>query len=220
MNGEDKVMADNFLESRFDDFRKAKKQTVIRQTGHSLDTLLIKNRSYRGYDPTRVVSIETLRMIVGVNNKIPSARNQQVLRFKLVTRDSGSSEVLQHIKLGGALPELHLPFPGTEPEAFIIVCTTVPENRMVDIDAGISVQSMLLKTVEMGLNGIIIGAFNKEAIIKAFELPYEPLLIIAIGQGNECIRLAEIGENDDHKYYRREGTHYVPKVKTDDLIIP
>jgi len=213
-------MADNFLESRFDALHSAKKHTVIRQVGQSLDSLLLKNRSYRGYDKSQVVSLETLKMIVEVNNKIPSARNQQVLRFKLVTRDNGAEQVLQNIKLGAALPELNLPFPGSEPEAFIIVCSTVEENKMVDVDAGISIQSMLLKAVELGYNGIIIGAFNKSAIKASFQLPCEPLLILAIGKGNESIRLTEIHENEDHKYYRVDGTHYVPKVKVDELLLP
>lgn len=213
-------MADNYLESKFDELHKAKRQTVIRQVGQSLDTLLLKNRSYRGYDHQQKVSIETLKTIVGVNNKIPSARNQQVLRFKLVNAENGAALILENIKMGGALPELHLPFEGTEPEAFIIVCSNIPENKMVDIDAGISVQSMLLKAVELGLRGLIIGAFNKEKIIQALQLPYEPLLILAIGKGNENIRLTEISEDEDHRYYRKDGTHYVPKIRMEDLIIP
>lgn len=213
-------MADNYLESKFDELHKAKRQTVIRQVGQSLDTLLLKNRSYRGYDHQQKVSIETLKTIVGVNNKIPSARNQQVLRFKLVNAESGAASILENIKMGGALPELHLPFEGTEPEAFIIVCSSIPENKMVDIDAGISVQSMLLKAVELGLRGLIIGAFNKEKITQTLQLPYEPLLILAIGKGNENIRLTEISEGEDHRYYRKDGTHYVPKVRMEDLIIP
>ena len=213
-------MADNYLESKFDELHKAKRQTVIRQVGQSLDTLLLKNRSYRGYDHQQKVSIETLKTIVEVNNKIPSARNQQVLRFKLVNAENGAALILENIKMGGALPELHLPFEGTEPEAFIIVCSNIPENKMVDIDAGISVQSMLLKAVELGLRGLIIGAFNKEKIIQALQLPYEPLLILAIGKGNENIRLTEISEGEDHRYYRKDGTHYVPKVRMEDLIIP
>ena len=78
---------------------------------------------------------------------------------------------------------------------------------------------MLLKATEMKLNGICIGAFNAAAITQALSLPYPPLLIIAIGKGIEDIRLVEISEEESHAYYRNEGTHYVPKVKLDDLII-
>lgn len=213
-------MADNYLESKMEELRQqVQRKTASKGTARPLDTLLTRNRSYRGYDKKVVVTRDTLSKIVAVNAKTPSARNQQVLRFKLVTRDSGAEKVLENIKLGGALPELHLPFPGTEPEAFIIVCSTVAENKLVDIDLGISAQSMLLRAVEMGLNGIIIGAFNKAAITKEFGLELEPLLIIAIGKGAEEIRLKSISEGEDQKYYREEGVQYVPKLRAEELIL-
>lgn len=213
-------MADNFLENKFEELRAPKKQkTIIKQVGQSLDSLLIKNRSHRGYSHNVVISREMLQRLVSVNTKIPSARNQQCLRFKLVTQDSGADIVLENIKLGGALPELHLPYPGTEPQAFIIICSTQAESKLVDIDLGISVQSMLLKAVELGLNGIIIGAFNKARLQEAFQLPYEPVLILAIGKGIEHIQLVDIDESESHNYYRQDNIHYVPKVKIDNLII-
>ena len=213
-------MADNYLENRYDElFGSGRKKTVVKHVGQSLDTLLKKNRSYRGYDKKTLVTQEQLRKIVAVNTLLPSGRNQQALRFKLVTHDTGAEKVLANIKLGGALPELHLPFEGTEPEAFIIICSTVPENKILDIDLGISAQSMLLKAVEMGLNGIMIGAYNKENIKKEFDLPYEPVLIVAIGKGTENIRLVEINEDESHKYYRQDGVHFVPKVKLEQLIL-
>lgn len=213
-------MADNFLENKLEELRAPKKQkTIIKQVGQSLDSLLIKNRSHRGYSHDVVISREMLQRLVSVNTKIPSARNQQCLRFKLVTQDSGANIVLENIKLGGALPELHLPYPGTEPQAFIIICSTQAESKLVDIDLGISVQSMLLKAVELGLNGIIIGAFNKARLQEAFQLPYEPVLILAIGKGIEHIQLVDIDESESHNYYRQDNIHYVPKVKIDNLII-
>ena len=213
-------MADNYLENRYDElFGSGRKKTVVKHVGQSLDSLLKKNRSYRGYDKNTKVSLEQLKKIVAVNTLLPSGRNQQALRFKLVTHDTGAEKVLANIKLGGALPELHLPFEGTEPEAFIIICSTVPENKILDIDLGISAQSMLLKAVEMGLNGIMIGAYNKEIIKKEFDLPYEPVLIVAIGKGTENIRLVEINEDESHKYYRQDGVHFVPKVKLEQLIL-
>ena len=142
-----------------------------------------------------------------------------MLRFKLVTKDTGAEHVLKNIVLGGALPELHLPFAGTEPEAFIVVCSVIAETRMVSIDMGISVQSMLLKAVDMGLNGIIIGAFNKTAVMQALQLPYEPALIVAIGKGNENIQCVPIHSHENHNYYRQDNVHYVPKVMVEDLIL-
>ena len=210
-------MADNYLEKKMEEYR-SRSVAPKRPSATSLNRLLLLNRSHRGYDQRRVVTLDELRRIVSVNTRIPSARNQQCLRFRMVTADEAQL-VLPHIKLGSALPDLHLPTKGTEPQAFIIVCSTIEENKWVDMDLGISAQSMLLKGTEMGLNGICIGAFNAQAITKAFALPYTPLLVIAIGKGAEQIQLTEIAEGDSHTYYRKEGIHYVPKVKLDDLLI-
>ncbi len=212
-------MADGYLEKRYEEvFGKGAKKSVVKHA--SIETLMEKNRSYRGYNKDFVVKQDMLERIVAVNTKIASAKNQQVLRFKLVTRETGAGTILQNMKLGGLLPELHLPFPGTEPEAFIIMCSTVPENRFVDIDLGIAAQSMLLKASEMGLNGIMIGAFNKAKIIEAFQLPYEPLLLLAIGKGMETIKLQPVDEGSNLAYYREEsGVQYVPKIRSEQLII-
>lgn len=210
-------MADNYLEKKMEEYR-SRSAAPKRPSTVSLNRLLLLNRSHRGYDQRRVVSIEELRRIVSVNTRIPSARNQQCLRFRMVTKDEAHL-VLPHIKLGSALPELHLPIEGTEPQAFIIVCSTIEENKWVDMDLGISAQSMLLKATEMGLNGICIGAFNAQAITDAFALPHTPLLIVAIGKGAERIQLTEISAEESHTYYRTDGVHCVPKVKLDDLII-
>ena len=195
----------------------ASRQTSATKRGVTLDKLLRKNRSHRGYDSSYEVREDQLRRIIEVNTKTPSAMNQQVLRFRPVLKDE-AHKLLPHIRLGGALPELKLPLAGEEPNAFIVVCSDVT-GRYVDIDLGISAQSMLLKAAEIGLNGICIAAFNHEAVKEALRLNIEPVLIIAIGRGKEKIELIEISADEPHTYYRRDGVHYVPKVKLDDLII-
>ncbi len=212
-------MADDYLGRKMEEYRArpGSKPAACRPSA-TLDRLLLQNRSYRGYDSRFLVRADQLRRIIGVNTKIPSARNQQVLRFRPVLAGE-APKVLAAIRLGGALPELGLPLPGTEPNAFIIICTTVAESRYVDIDLGISAQSMLLQAAAIGLNGICIGAFDRERIRREFLLEYEPLLILAIGKGIEKIELTQIGADDNHNYYRRDGIHYVPKVCLEDLIL-
>ena len=185
----------------------------------SLDTLFEKNRSYRGFKKDFVVTHDMLKRIVNVNTKIASGKNQQVLRFKLVTKGDDADFVLKNIKLGGMLPELHLPYEGTEPEAFIIICTSAPETKIIDIDLGISMQSMSLKATEMGLNCVMICAFNKVNLVEHFGLKHEPLAILAVGKGAEKIKLQTISVDESRAYYRIDGVHYVPKVKLDDILI-
>ena len=211
-------MADNYLEKRYEETLGCNRPKVKR-IGHTVDELLLRNRSHRGYNKNYVVSRAELERIVGVCSRIPSGCNQQVLRFYLVTRDSGADRVLPLVRMGAALPELHLPFPGTEPEAFIVCCSTVKENKLVDIDLGIALQSMALKAVEMGLNTLMIGAFNREKLQEVLQLPLEPLMLLAVGKGTDRIELVPTDADAPRAYYRRDGIHYVPKVKASELLL-
>lgn len=208
-------MADNYLEKRMEDYRN---QQPSKRKVQTLRRLLLHNRSYRGYDASFKVRPDQLHRIIEVATLCPSARNQQVLRFRPVVSDE-ADKVLPHIRLGGALPELNLPFAGTEPNAFVVICSTVEESHYVAIDLGIVAQSMLLQATEMGLGGICIGAFDHKAIKESLALPYDPVLVVAIGRPAEKIELREVDEGESLTYYREDGVHYVPKIKIDNLII-
>ena len=207
-------MADNYLEKRQEELASSQRTVVVRKHP-SLDTLLRRNRSYRGYDPARRVTQEELRDLVGVVGFTASGMNRQVLRFRIVPE---ADKILPHITLGAALPDEHLPKPGMEPSAFLVVCSTVPEDKVVDIDLGFAAQSILLKATEMGLGGIFILNFRKEAVKEALGLALEPVAIIAIGKPAESVFLLP-SDGDKLQYYRKEGIHYVPKLKTEHLII-
>ena len=218
-------MADNYLEKKFEEFYSGKKPSV-KHPGVSLDALLTRNRSCRGFDKSYRVHRLQLERIAGVCCKVASAMNRQPLRFRLVTAaDEGTGTgrpcelVLRSLRLGGALPELHLPFPGTEPEAFIIICSAVPEDRYVDMDLGIAAQSMLLKATEMGLAGVIVCAFGREALKRDLALPLDPLAVIAIGRSAEKHELRTVPAGDSLTYYREDGVHVVPKLGWQDLLI-
>lgn len=211
-------MADNYLEKRYEETLGSQKPKVKR-IGHTMDELLLRSRSHRGYNKAYKVSRAELERIVSVCTKLPSACNQQALRFWLVTHDSGADQVLHLIKMGAALPELHLPTPGTEPEAFIICCSTSAETPLVDVDLGIALQSMALKAVEMGLNTLIIGAFNRNKLREVLGLPYAPLMILAVGKGTDHIELKLTDADAPRAYWRENGVHYVPKVRLDELIL-
>ena len=210
-------MADNYLEKRQEELAHAQK-TVIRRNHLSLDTLLRRNRSYRGFSGGVSVSEAQLRELVGVVPLVASGMNRQPLRFRLVF---GADTALVHplVKLGAALPEEHLPHPGMEPPAYIVVCSSVPEDKVVDIDLGIAAQSMLLKATEMGFGGIFILNFRREALKEALGLPLEPLAVIGLGKPAETIFLVPGASPDALTYYRKDGVHYVPKLSVDQLII-
>lgn len=210
-------MADNFLEKRMEKYRShSTASSSVKKDG--LASLLLKNRSTRGYDASYLVRADQLRRIVAVNSKVASARNRQPLRFRLVTSDE-ACKVLPFIRMGAGLKELRLPLEGTEPNAFIVVCSAIEPRNSTYVDLGISAQSMLLQAVEIGLNGLCIMDFDAAELVDSLRLPYKPLLVIAVGKSGEKVKLVEINEEDDHAYYRKEGVHYVPKVVVEDLII-
>lgn len=209
-------MADNYLGKKMEDFLSGK--TAAPKRVMNLAKLVAKNRSYRGYDNSFVVRADQLRRIMEVVPMCPSAKNQQVLRLRAVLSDE-ADKVLPHIRLGGALRELKLPLPGTEPRAFIVICSTVAEDKYVNMDIGIIAQTMLLQATEIGLNGICIGAFDHAAVQQSLNLPYQPLLILAIGKGSESIKLISISESESHNYYRQDGVHIVPKLSLPDILL-
>ena len=212
-------MADNYLEKRYEEvFGKDAGRKHAPQRP-SLDTLLLHNRSYRGFDRDYVVHRRQLDAMIAVNTKVASSVNMQRLRFRPVVKGPEADAVNKYIRMGRGLPHLQLPFPGREPEAFIIVCSIAAENPGIDIDLGISVQSMLLKAVEMGLGGLIIRNFDREPVREALALPYEPICVIAVGKPAEQIELVPVHEGEQLQYYRRDGVHYVPKLTAEDLTL-
>ena len=209
-------MADNYLEKRAEELRSARPRVV--RNHPSLESLLKRNRSYRGYDASRVVTEADLLHLLQVVPWVGSGMNAQPLRFKLVL-GADTAKVHPLVKLGAALPEEHLPHPGEEPSAYIVVCSAVPENKVVDMDLGIAAQSILLRAVEEGLGGIFILNFQASALQEALGLPLTPLAVLGIGKPAERIFLVPATPGDSLAYYRREGAHFVPKLQVQDLLL-
>ena len=208
-------MADNYLEKRAEELRNPRPKVV--RNHPSLESLLKRNRSYRGYDASRAVTEADLLKLLEVVPWVASGMNAQPLRFKLVY---GEAAALVHplVWLGAALPEEHLPHPGEEPSAYIVVCAAT-SGRVVDIDLGIAAQSILLRAVEMGLGGIFILNFKAAELAATLQLPLEPLAVIGIGKPLEHIFLVPVKEGTDLAYYRKDGAHFVPKLQVSDLLL-
>ena len=209
-------MADNYLEKKEAELRE-KRPVVVRHNA-SLETLLKRNRSYRGYDRSHVVTEEELVELVRVVTWVGSGMNAQPLRYRLVC-GAEAEKVHPLVKLGAALPEEHLPHAGEEPSAYIVVCSTAPEGKVVDIDLGIAAQSILLKAVEAGLGGIFILNFRADELQTALDLPLQPIAVIGLGKPSESIFITDAKPGVSLDYYRKGGAHFVPKLKVEDILI-
>lgn len=181
----------------------------------SVEELVLKNRSYRGYDRSYRFTRDHLAKYVDIARLCPSSVNKQPFKYYLAWDEEKVTLIQRNTKWARALPELTLPHKGKEPTAFIVIC----QDKQIDKDLnryqrdlGIVAQSMLLKAAEEDLGGCMIGNFNAEGIKEALSLPenISPLLIVAFGKPDEKIVLTSV--KDSVNYYRDENdVHYVPK---------
>ncbi len=210
-------MADNYLEKKFEQLGGGK-TVVLRKSYPSLDTLLHRTRSCRSYDSSYMPARNMLEKIVAVNTLLPSAMNRQALRFRPVTGEEMDA-VKPLLHMGAALPGEQIPQPGKEPTACIVVCAGVEEDRWMDIDLGISLHAMALRATELGLASCIVGSCEPAALRQALSLELQPLAVLALGKGDGSIFLKPVEAGESLKYYRKEGVHYVPKLRLEDIIL-
>lgn len=190
-----------------------------------LKDLVLKNRSYRGYDESVSISKETLLEFVDCARLCPSSVNKQPLKYCLVYEKGLVEKVRPLTRWARALQPTELPHPGHWPTAFIVICQDSeidPNLNRYMKDVGIVAQTMLLAAVEQDLGGCMIGNFTAGEISQALNLKenYHPLLVVAFGKPQEKIMLTEVPESGDTNYYRDEkDVHYVPKRKLEDEVI-
>ncbi len=190
-----------------------------------LKDIVMKSRSYRGYDHSVKVSKEELEKLVELTRYCPSTMNCQALKFHISYEEEEVAEVQKLTKWAAALRELALPFPGSEPTAFITVCvdTSIKNVPGLQRDVGICAQTMLLQAVEDGLGGIIIANVKKDELKKLLCLPeeLEISVVLAIGKPDEEITIVDMDEGDSFSYYRDETKrhHFVPKRRLGEILV-
>lgn len=190
-----------------------------------LKDLVLKNRSYRGFDESVKVTRQQLEDIVECARLTPFSQNFQAFKYFLSCDGETNGKIQPLTGWARWLQPMELPHPGRYPQGFIVMCYDKRIGPGVDRfwkDVGIVAQTMMLAATEMGLGGCMIGNFSPDAVNKALRLgdDFQVVLILAIGKPNEKVVLTEVGEDGDINYYRDENdVHYVPKRKLEDLII-
>ena len=177
--------------------------------------------------------VSTVLFMPGCNLRCPYCQNADIVTYSdrgqsTGLRRHGREEVeaiLATTKWAAALPELHLPKPGTHPTAFVIILQDSdiqPNMQAAMIDVGIAAQTITLAATEKGLGCLMIRNFGLKPLTEVLGLSESlvPVLVIAIGAPAEKIELVPVLENGDVNYYRDEnGTHYVPKRALEDIVL-
>lgn len=190
-----------------------------------LKDLILKNRSYRGFNENRAITRQELTDMVDCARLTASFVNAQPLKYYIAWEKEEVSKIQALTKWARGLPELQLPHPGMCPTGFIVILqdTAIGDSlARFQKDCGIVAQTILLRATEMGLGGCMIGNFGAGSVKEALNLPEHlaPLLIVAIGEPAETVVIREIESGESTGYYRNEqDVHYVPKRKLDDILI-
>ena len=190
----------------------------------NFEELVWKNRSYRSFDRSCPIAKEQLLAWIDLARLTPSSGNLQMMKFRVVTSEDEQAALLALTRWAAALPELHLPPLGHEPTAYIVLCadhTVVSNAESFGKDAGILAQTLLLAATNDGFGGCMIGNFPPEEVRTCLHLPESltPVLVVALGKPDEKVVLTDLPADGNHKYYRADGIHYVPKRALADLVI-
>lgn len=190
-----------------------------------LGELIIRNRSYRRFYENVKINHVFLEGLIDMARLSASARNIQPLKYIICSEPERNETIFPHLFWAGYLKEWPGPDKGERPSAYIIVLHDTEIETSLNLlwcDLGLACQNILLGAVEGGYGGCLIGAFKKDKIIKILHVPsrYDPLLVIALGKPKETVRIEEIDEGQDIRYYRDEGgVHHVPKRRLENLIL-
>ena len=187
-----------------------------------LTDLLIQNRSYRRFDESARISEQTLKELVATVRLCPSAANRQPLKFRLVFEESEAAKVFECLKFAAYLTDWSGPAAGERPAAYIVVLGDETISKFSEVDAGIAMQTMLLRVTELGFGGCIFGSVQREKLreILGLDEGFHIGYVIALGKPAETCLIEPLGQDGDIRYYRdAEGIHHVPKRSLDDLIV-
>jgi nitroreductase len=183
--------------------------------------LVLKNRSYRRFDESVRISDELLREFIEFARLSPSSRNQQALKFALISEKIDCETMFRHLAWAGYLPDWNGPVEGERPSAYILILGDKNLGNQFSTDLGIAAQSILLGAVASGHGGCMIGSIRKKELREDFQIidDLEVLLVIALGKPVETVVIDEM-KDGDIKYFRdSDEIHHVPKRALIDLVI-
>lgn len=189
----------------------------------NLIDLVKQSRSYRRFDEAYTIEPETLYSLAETARFVPTTVNSQAIRFIFVTDKKLNEKVFGCLAWAGLLKGKGTPKPGERPSAYIVMLCdkTIGENK--HFDDGIIAQTIMLAAAEKGLGGCILGSVDRKELSSLLSIDtdrYSIDLVLALGKPTENVILVDAEKEDSTAYYRDEnGNHYVPKKKTDELVI-
>lgn len=179
-------------------------------------------RSCRRFVENDPLDMADLEWLVECARLTPCARNQQVLRYSLVTAGPVRDALFAKTAWAAALKDWGGPRPGERPTAFIVVSLPVDAGRLTWVDLGIAVQTMQLAASSRAWGCCILASFDAETCRALCQIPegLAPHLVLGLGKAAETRVVAPVPDSGSLAYWRDSaGVHHVPKLSRDQLVI-
>lgn len=186
-----------------------------------LRDLVIKNRSYRRFDESHVIPIETLEDLIDLSRYGASGRNAQPLKYILSNSPASNELIFPALAWAAYLKDWPGPSRGERPSAYVVMLLDKSISEQPLCDHGIAAQTILLGAVEKGLGGCILMSIKKDMLREALQIPstFEILMVIALGKPVEQVVIEPLAAGGDFKYWRDDqGVHHVPKRSLEEII--
>lgn len=156
----------------------------------TFDEIIRERRSVRHYDAQKDVPREVVEQLIEAAIEAPSWKNQQTSRYHVVA----SREMRERLKTC-----LLSQNPLTVKDAPVLIVTTFvkgivgfekdgsPSNELGNgwgvYDLGLHNAFLLLKATDLGLDSIVLGLRDADAIRRLLEIPDEEVVVSVIGIG-------------------------------------
>lgn len=187
-----------------------------------LRDLVLKTRSYRRFNQTKMIKIEELMELIDLARLSASGANLQPLKYIISNETEKNAMIFKHLRWAGYLPEWSGPVDGEQPSAYIVILHDKSISKTPFWDHGIACQSIMLGATEKGYGGCIFASFDKAGLRNDLKIDdnFEILMVLALGEPVEKVVIEELEKCEDIKYFRdSEQVHHVPKRSLESLII-
>ena len=188
----------------------------------SFKDLVTQNRSCRRFDNSHKIDESALKDLVELARNSASGGNKQPLKYVICRDEQKNEAIFSCLGWAAYLKNWKGPVKEERPTAYIVILGDHSISDNFFCDHGVAAQTILLGARTMGLGGCMFGSINIKALKEYLNIGehLEPKLVVALGKPVEEIRIDELGQDGDIKYWRDENkVHHVPKRKLDDIII-
>ncbi len=177
----------------------------------TFDEIIMGRRSVRNYDPEKKISKEEIEKLIQAAIEAPSWKNKQTSRYYVVMSDEMRQKLKECLWHQNQMTVKDAPA--------LIVTTFVrgivgfekdgsPSNELGDgwgiYDLGLHNSWLLLKAADEGIDSIVLGLRDAEAISKLLDIPENEVVVSVIGLGyrsKDSIKPPRKSVSDIAKFY-------------------